>query len=123
MDLFSVLHDRLAVSMLLFMTALGVWGLIAYSRGEGVAGSIAGAFVIGEILVTLQVLAGVALVVFGARPVNPTHYLYGATAILVLPFAWTFLKDRHPRQGLLVMSLIALFIAGLAIRGMTTAAG
>ncbi|MBA3450675.1 MAG: hypothetical protein H0T18_05630 [Chloroflexia bacterium] len=106
---------------MLFMLALGVWGLVAYLRGQSVKGSIAGAFVIGELLVLVQVLAGVFLLAAGARPPGTTHYLYGVTAILVLPFAWSYFRDRDHRQALLVYSLLALFIFGLAIRGMITA--
>jgi hypothetical protein len=46
--------------------------------------------------------------------------LYGVTAAIVLPFLWSYVRDRAPRQGLLLYSLVALFIVGLAIRGMTT---
>ncbi len=121
MDILFVLHDRLAVSMLLFMAAVGLWGLLAYARGKQLEGSLAGALVIGEVLIALQVLAGVALAAAGSRPADRVHYLYGVTAILVLPFAWSLLRERDQRQALLIYSLIALFIAGLAIRGMTTA--
>src|SRR5688572_12323077 len=121
MDILFVLHDRLAVSVLLFMAEAGVWGLVMYARAGQFGGSLAGTLVIGEVLVLLQVLAGVGLAVTGARPADPVHYLYGATAVLVLPFAWSFLRERDQRQALLVYSLVALFIAGLAIRGMTTA--
>jgi hypothetical protein len=121
MDFLFVLHDRLAVSVLLFMAAAGFWGLFTFARGESLGGSLAGTLVIGEVLVALQVLAGVGLVIVGARPADAIHYLYGATAVLVLPFAWSLLKDRDQRQALLIYSLVALFIAGLAIRGMTTA--
>ncbi|MCC6314279.1 MAG: hypothetical protein IT337_09725 [Thermomicrobiales bacterium] len=115
-------HDRLAISVMLFWAAVGLWGLFTYLRGSGLTGSIAGALAIGEALVVVQVLAGVALFALeGMRAPNPIHYLYGVTAILVLPFAWSLLKDRDQRQALLVYSLLALFIAGLAIRGMTTA--
>lgn len=115
-----VFHDRLSISMLLFMTVVGLWGLVAYARGQGLSGSLAGTFVIGQVLIGFQVAAGVGLVLWGVRTVDSTHYLYGATAILVLPFAWSYLRSRDQRQALLVYSLVALFIAGLAIRGITT---
>lgn len=121
MDILFVLHDRLAVSVLLFMAVAGVWGLVSYVRGQQLSSSLAGTLVLGEILIILQVLAGVGLAVAGSRPAGPVHYLYGVTGVLVLPFAWSYLKDRDQRQALLIYSLIALFIAGLAIRGMTTA--
>jgi hypothetical protein len=105
---------------MMFMFVVGLWGLFAYVRGQAISGSFAGALVIGEILVAVQVVAGLVLLTYGARPPSPTHYLYGITGILVLPFAWSFMKDRDQRQALLIYSLLALFIFGLAIRGMTT---
>lgn len=115
-----MLHDRLATSVLIFMAAVGLWGLLTVVRGGGVSGSIAGALVIGQGLIVIQVLAGAALWLWGFRPADGTHVLYGLTAILVLPFAWSFMRDRDQRQALLLYSLLALFIVGLAIRGMTT---
>lgn len=105
---------------MLFMAAIGIWGIVSYVRGQSVSGSFAGSLVIGEILVIVQVAAGLGLFGMGARPPEATHYLYGITAVLVLPFAWSFFRERNQRQALLIYSLLALFIFGLAIRGMTT---
>ena len=120
LETFLLFHDRLSLTVMMFMLALGLWGLFAYARGQVISGSYAGALVIGEILVAVQVVAGLALLTYGSRPPSPTHYLYGITGILVLPFAWTYMKDRDQRQALLIYALVALFIFGLAIRGMTT---
>ncbi len=116
-----LIHDRLATSVLLYMAVVGVWGLLGFVRGGTLSGSIAGSFVIGQILVAVQVLAGVAVYVGGSRSGSSVHYLYGITAVLVLPFVWSYMRDRDRSQALLIYSLLALFIAGLAIRGMTTA--
>ena len=120
MEFFSLIHDRLAVTVTLFMAAVGVWGIVAYVRGQSLSGSFAGALVIGEALVLVQVVAGATVLVWGARPPSATHYLYGITAILALPFAWSWLRGRSQRQALLIYSLVALFIFGLAVRGMIT---
>jgi hypothetical protein len=120
LDVFSILHDRLAVTVMLFMAAVGAWGVFAYVRGQSVSGSYAGALAIGEALVVVQVAAGAIMLAAGARPPGATHYLYGITAVLVLPFAWSYLRARNQRQALLIYSLIALFIFGLAVRGMVT---
>ncbi|MCC6314599.1 MAG: hypothetical protein IT337_11375 [Thermomicrobiales bacterium] len=122
LDTVLLLHERLATSVMLFWAAVGIWGVVSWFRGASVSGSFAGALVIGEVLVIAQVAAGVAIYLAGARPAQWTHYLYGITAILVFPFVWSFFRDRDQRQALMIYSLIALFIAGLAIRGMTTAA-
>ena len=102
------------------MAAVGVWGLWSFIRGGTLSGSLAGALAIGQGLIVVQVLAGVALVVGGQRPSSAVHYLYGTTALLVLPFLWTYLRERDQRQALLIYSLVTLFVAGLAVRGMTT---
>lgn len=120
MDIVFLLHDRLSTTVMLYMAALGLWGLVAYVRGQGVSGSIGGALVIAEVLVLVQVAAGVLLVAGGLRPPATTHYLYGISAILVLPFAWSYFRSRDQRQALLMYSLLALFIFGLAVRGAMT---
>jgi hypothetical protein len=115
-----LLHDRLAVTLILFMFVTGGWGAIAFARGGSLSGSFAGTLAIGQILVMAQVLAGLALIFFGVRPPDPTHYLYGATAILTLPFIWTYARRRDARQALMMYALAALFIFGLGVRGMMT---
>jgi hypothetical protein len=120
LELFALLHDRLSITMMLFMAAVGAWGIIAYLRGQSISGSYTGALAIGEALIVAQVGAGVAMSATGARPPTPTHYLYGLTAVLVLPFAWSYLRARNQRQALLIYSLVALFIFGLAVRGVLT---
>ena len=120
MEFLSLVHDRLSVTVMLFMAAVGAWGIVAYLRGQSISGSFAGALAIGEALVLVQVAAGATMLLAGARAPSATHYLYGITAILALPFAWSWLRGRSQRQALLVYSLIALFIFGLAVRGMAT---
>jgi hypothetical protein len=120
LELFAVLHERLSITVILFMAAVGGWGIFAYLRGQSVSGSFAGALAIGEALILVQVGAGVAMFATGARPPTSTHYLYGLTAILILPFAWSYLRTRNQRHALMIYSLVALFIFGLAMRGIFT---
>jgi CDP-diglyceride synthetase len=115
-----LLHDRLSITVLLFMAAVGIWGLLSFARGEVLSGSIAGALAIGQVLVVAQSALGAVLYFNGHRAVTSVHYLYGITAVVITPFVWSYVKDRHPRQGLFFYSLTALFIAGLATRGMST---
>lgn len=120
MDAVLLLHDRLANTVMLFFLFVGLWGLFEYMRGGVLGGSVAGALIIGQVLVAVQVLLGVVLLADGFRPAESVHYLYGASAILVMPFAWSYMRARAPREALLIYSLVALFVCGLAIRGMTT---
>ena len=121
MEFVHLMHERLATTVMIFFLVVGLWGLMEFARGGAIGGNIAGALVIGQVLVVVQGLFGLALFVEGPRPEDPVHILYGAAAALSLPFVWSYVRDKAPRQGLLIYSLIALFIFGLAIRGMTTA--
>ena len=115
-----LMHDRLATSMMLFMAAIGIWGLFKYTTGGSLSGSFNGALAIGEVLILAQVAFGVVLYIKGFRPDTSGHILYGLTAVIALPFIWSYMRERDARQALLIFSLGALFVAGLAIRGMTT---
>jgi len=120
MSIVLLLHDRLATSVMLFFLFVGLWGLFEFIRGGSLGGNIAGALIIGQVLIVVQGALGMVLFVWGDRPGQMLHILYGFTAALVLPFVWSYVRDRAPRQALLLYSVVALFVFGLAIRGMTT---
>ena len=120
MSIVLLLHDRFATTVMLFFLFVGLWGLFEFARGGVLGGNIAGALIIGQVLVMVQGALGLVLLVLGGKPGTMLHILYGFTAMLVLPFVWSYVRDRAPRQGLLLYSLVALFVFGLAIRGITT---
>ncbi len=120
MEILQLIHGRLASTVVLYMAALGVWGVVSYLRGGSLSSSYSGALIIGEALVIAQVAAGVALFAAGVPIPGSIHYLYGITAVLVLPFAWSYFRNRDQRQALLIYSLLTLFTFGLAIRGILT---
>jgi len=115
------MHDRMAVSMLLFMAAVGLWGMWSFLRGGIMEGSLSGALIIGQVLIGIQGALGMVLFLGHHRPQETVHILYGIAAFVTMPFVWSYVRERAPRQGLFFYSLAALFIAGLAIRGMSTA--
>ena len=119
MDIVAELHATLAQTVMYYFFAVAIWGIFEYLRGGELGGNIGGAFVIGQVLVLVQVLLGV-IILAGGYKVQSVHFLYGITAIISMPFAWSYMRSRHPRQGLIVYSLIALWISGLAIRGIVT---
>ena len=102
------------------MGAVGLWGLLTFLRGGGLEGSISGSLIIGQVLIAAQGAAGLILFTRANRPQDSVHVLYGIAAFVTLPFVWTYVRERHPRQGLFFYSLAALFIFGLSIRGIST---
>lgn len=119
MDIVAQMHATLAQTVMYYFFAIGVWGLFEYVRGGELGGNIGGAFVIGQVVVAIQVVLGLVILA-GGFSVQSVHFLYGITAIISMPFAWSYMRARHPRQALAVYSLVALWICGLAIRGIVT---
>lgn len=113
-------HDRLSNAVILFMVVVGLWGVLAYFRGDDLGGSLGGAFIVGQALLMAQALIGVLIVFQGGRPLESLHYVYGTVIVLLLPFAYTYVRERYARTGLLICSTTALFIAVLAVRAIAT---
>jgi hypothetical protein len=115
----TTVHDRLATAVILYTLILGLWGLVGALRG-GVSGSYRGSLVIGEGLLIVQSLLGVALLIGGSRPALWVHFLYGALIPLMLPFAVTLGRRRSGQTEALLYAGTSLFIFGMALRAVAT---
>lgn len=120
MDIVLSLHGRVALAIVLYLSAVGVWGFVLGVRGSGPTPNFIGALVIAEVVAVAQGLLGIVLL-FSRSPSQPLHILYGFALAVSLPMAATFVRKREPRAAAFAFGFIALFAAGLAIRGMTTA--
>ena len=114
------LHGRVAIAIVLYLSAVGLWGLVLGVRGSGPTPSFVGSLVIAEIAAVTQGLLGIALL-FSRPPSQSLHVLYGFALASALPLAATVVRKRERRTASFTFALVALFAAGLAIRGMTTA--
>jgi len=113
------LHQRIAVSLVLYYAAVGVWGVFLGVRKSPLTPNYRGALVIGVGLGVVQALIGLFLVLSGDRPADNLHFLYGASVILTLPLVMSYITNKKfPRP--LAFGLASLFMAGLAIRAITT---
>ena len=120
MDLLLSLHGRLATVLVLYYTAVGLWGLWLGIRNSGPTSSFRGAFVIATVAAAAQGLLGLLLLVFRGGPRETLHILYGFALVAAMPLAASIVNDRQPRGQSVALGLAALFTAGLAIRGITT---
>jgi heme A synthase len=117
------LHAALSTTVFYYMLACGLWGIFSAFRG-GLSGSLAGALVIGEGVIIVQGLLGGLSYLLGSRAAEGgLHYLYGLSALITLPGLYGYTRGRPPATQALWFGGGALFIAGLAIRGMTTGGG
>ena len=120
MDVVLSLHGRVATAIVLYLTLIGLWGLVLGIRGSGPTPSFTGALVIFEIAAIAQGILGIAAFL-NRPPAQSLHVLYGFALALALPLAATIVRARERRTASLTFGLVALFAAGLAIRGITTA--
>jgi hypothetical protein len=118
----NVLHDRLASSMMLFTLAAAAWGLAAFVRRRQMDGTFWGILAVGGIVFVAQAVLGVLLLLDGARPLRPIHFLFGAVAALTLPLYYAVSKGRDDRTATLIYAVLCLFLAGVILGSTITGA-
>jgi hypothetical protein len=113
------LHAQLATALILYLAALGVWGIVLGVVGSGPTPSYRGSLVIAEVVIVVQGLLGAGAWV-STGPSDAIHVLYGLALVVTLPLVATIVREGSPRRTSLSLGLASLFAAGLAIRGVTT---
>ena len=116
-------HQGLANASLLFSLIIAGYGLWRYFRKQGIDASFWGVLAAGELLYLAQIAVGLLLLAGGLRPARiAVHLLYGVVLALVLPGAYvgTRAADSYREAGL--YAVIGLFLAGIALRAMSTGA-
>ncbi len=117
---FPQLHSGIANAMLLYFLILAVWGTLTFLRNKPPSSGFWGAITIATYLSVAQAAVGAALYGMGFVPRDPTHLLYGVTAVLGFPAARLYTQKHSDRAQLIAVTLVAFFLVGVAIRGMTT---
>jgi hypothetical protein len=115
------LHGRAATALVLYYTAVGLWGLYLGARNSGPTPGFRGAIAIAVIASVVQGAIGFVVFFFGHPPRELLHILYGFALALAMPLAASLVRDRAARGQSVALGLAALFTAGLAIRGIITA--
>ena len=120
-DVVLSLHGRAATALVLYYTALGLWGLFLGVRDVAPTAGFRGAVAIAVIASIVQGLLGVMAWVFLRPPADAVHVLYGFALALAMPLAASLVRERTGRGQSVALGIAALFTAGLAIRGIFTA--
>lgn len=118
----TAIHDRLAIAMLIFSVVAALWGIVLYLRKRGVDGNYWGILATGELLFLAQGIVGTVLWIQGLRPGRGVHLLYGALAVLTLPAYYVLSGGRDDRRAAIGYGLIMLFLMGISLRAIGTAA-
>jgi len=119
--LLTLIHNRLANSVILYLLVMMVWSLWRYFRKEGANSNFRGAVVISEILILVQSGMGGILWLSNLRPERGgMHVLYGIVGILGIPSVFAFTKGRQSRYEMLVYGVAYLCLLGIILRSMAT---
>jgi uncharacterized membrane protein YiaA len=121
MDLVLSLHGRVAFALVLYYAFVGLWSVATGMRDRAPGANLRGALAIATAAAVVQGILGVLVLLFRGAPAEPVHVLYGLALAVSMPLAATMVRDRTPRGQSIGLGLAALFAAGLAIRGITTA--
>lgn len=107
----QAIHQVLADAALVAVVIVLAWTVVlAVTNGTPGRGyDRAQASMVG--IIAVAAIVGAASFMFGARPADGLHVLYGAVAVLLIPFARSFLRGVARRDT------IILFIAVAALGG------
>jgi hypothetical protein len=115
------LHGLIARAIVLYYALIGVWGVFLAIRKADLPAAYRGALIIGVVIGVIQAGVGLILLLTVGHPRDDLHYLYGASVILTLPLVASYIADKSFSR-VLAFGLASLFMAGLAIRAITTGA-
>jgi hypothetical protein len=116
------LHGLIARAVVLYYALVGAWGVIlGLRKAQLLDAAYRGALILGVVLGVIQAAVGLVLLLTVGQPRDNLHFLYGASVILTLPLLASYIADKRVSRPL-AYGLASLFMAGLAIRAITTGA-
>ena len=92
------LHGRIAIALVLYYAAVGIWGVVLAVRHAPLSPGYRGALIIGVGLGVVQAALGLALVISGLRPLDNLHFLYGAKADSLMHALRHLIVKARPTQ-------------------------
>ncbi|MEA3336058.1 MAG: hypothetical protein U9R25_09140 [Chloroflexota bacterium] len=117
----TIIHDRLAITAVIFTAICAIWGLIIFLRKGNISGSYWGTLAIAELLMIAQMVIGVVLWAGGGRPGRGgVHLLYGITAIISLPALFLYIDGKDTRREAILFAIVSLWLFFISLRAMTT---
>jgi hypothetical protein len=113
------IHTLIARAIVLYYTLVGLWGVVLAVRKADFSSAYRGALIIGVVLGVVQAIVGLVLLLTGHQPASDLHFLYGASIIVTVPLVASYIADKKFSR-VLAYGLASLFMAGLALRAITT---
>jgi len=117
------IHSALANACLIFSLIIAAYGFFLYFRQQGIDSNFWGTLAAGELLFLAQGIFGALVYASGLRAIRTeVHALYGIVLVITLPGAYALTRSRDSRREALIYGILGLFLAGVTLRAMFTAA-
>ena len=116
----GALHGYAARALLIYAVVLGIWGAYRYFRDQELGGGFRASFLIMAGLTAVQGLAGLATFIFGARPTELLHVVYGIFAVIFLPGTYLYAQGGTRRREAVILAGAAWIVSIAYLRGIAT---
>jgi len=116
----TLIHGRLANTVILYLIALTIWAFWRFFRKEGMSPNYRGALIISMLLIFFQTFLGGILWLGDSRPDSTMHLLYGIIGVIGIPAVYVFTKERQNRYEMLLIGTGLLFLIGIVFRLVAT---
>lgn len=122
------LHNAMVPLILVAGGITLIWGVVALvplasaARGGAVMRGFRVMLTVTAVLGLIQAVLGGLLVLQGARPHDPLHFVYGAIVLLAIPVAYIYSDQAQVRRDIIIMTIAAVAVIGAAIRALMTGA-
>ena len=120
--LFSFVHQRFAIALILFAVVLGLWGGVQLGSRQRLSGGFRSSFLLLVALTAVQGLAGVVIFALGLRPREILHVVYGIFAIVFLPGLYFYSARGSSLREAFLLPLSCWIVAIAYGRGIMTGA-
>ncbi len=120
MSVLKFLHGYGARALLVFALVLAVWGTYLYFRNRELTGGYRSSYLIMAGLTAVQGLVGLLAFVFGGRPTELLHIVYGIFAVLFLPGAYVYAQGGTRRRETVIIAGAAWVVSIAYFRGIST---
>ena len=119
-DALLTVHQVLFRAVLLIAVLLAIWAFAIFFRKGTISPGYRSTLLLAEVLFIAQGLVGLGLLISRHALRDRLHILYGVLLVITVPISLVYARDR--RREALVFGVAGLFLAGLAIRALTTSA-
>jgi hypothetical protein len=116
----GALHGYAARALLIYAVVLGIWGAYRYFRDQELGGGFRASFLIMAGLTAVQGLLGLATFIFGARPTELLHVVYGIFAVIFLPGTYLYAQGGTRRREAVILAGAAWIVSIAYLRGIAT---